>query len=105
MAGRCGSAVEAERAMTFKDLKIGTRLALGFGFVCAALAFMVGQGLIMLGKVNDGTDEIVTKRIPRIELVTRQMSEVNDIAIALRNMMLNDDAGDRARQLAEVESS
>jgi len=91
--------------MNFKDLKIGTRLALGFGFVCAALAFMVGQGLVNLGKVNDGTDEIVTKRMPRIELVTRQQSEVSDIAIALRNMMLNDDKDDRAKQLAEVESS
>jgi methyl-accepting chemotaxis protein len=91
--------------MTFKDLRIGTRLALGFGFVCAALAFLVGQGLVSLGKVNDGADEIVSRRMPRIELATRQLSEANDIAIALRNMLLSDDKDDRARQIEEVESS
>jgi methyl-accepting chemotaxis protein len=91
--------------MKFKNLKIATRLALGFGFVCAGLAFMVGQGVVSLGKANDSAFDVANKRMPGIELLTRQMSEANDIAIALRNMMLGDDKDDRARQLMEVESS
>ena len=88
--------------MNIRNLKIGTRLALGFGFLCVALVFMVGQGTIMLGRVNDGTDEIVNKRLPRMELTSRMLSDVNDIAIALRNMMLDDSADDRAKQVASI---
>jgi methyl-accepting chemotaxis protein len=88
--------------MNIRNLKIGKRLALGFGFLCVALVFMVGQGTIMLGRVNDGTDEIVNQRLPRMELTARMLSDVNDIAIALRNMMLDDSTDDRAKQLEKI---
>ncbi|KGF79270.1 hypothetical protein IA69_25340 [Massilia sp. JS1662] len=91
--------------MNIANLKIGKRLALGFGFLCVALVFMVGQGTVMLGRVNDGTDEIVNKRLPRMELTARMLAETNDIAIALRNMMLDDSAEDRAKQREEILAS
>jgi methyl-accepting chemotaxis protein len=91
--------------MNIANLKIGTRLALGFGFVCTALVFMVGQGLVMLGKVNDGTHDIVDMRMPRVEMVTRQRSLTNEIAVAIRNMMLSDDADDRAKQAVTIAAS
>ncbi|WP_323143781.1 methyl-accepting chemotaxis protein [Massilia phyllosphaerae] len=91
--------------MNIGNLKIGTRLAIGFGTICAALVFMVGQGTVMLGRVNDGTDEIVNQRMPRIDLPTRMQTEISDIALAVRNMMLNDDPTDRAKQVEEISSS
>jgi len=91
--------------MNIANLKIGTRLALGFGFVCTALVFMVGQGTVMLGKVNDGTHDIVDMRMPRVEMVTRQRSLTNEIAVAVRNVMLTDDADDRAKQLEMIAAS
>jgi methyl-accepting chemotaxis protein len=91
--------------MKITDLKIGTRLGIGFGAICLALVFTVGQGIVMLGKVNEGTSTIVAKRLPRLGLTNRLQSEVNGIAIALRNMMLNDDAADRAKQREEIMTS
>jgi methyl-accepting chemotaxis protein len=91
--------------MKIKDLKIGTRLGMGFGLICLALVFTVGLGVVSLGRVNDSTDAVVTKRMPRIETSSRVLTEVNDIAIALRNMMLTDDAADRAKQIEEITSS
>jgi methyl-accepting chemotaxis protein len=91
--------------MNMANWKIGTRLTAAFGFLCVALVVMVGQGTIMLGRINDGTDTIVNKRMPRIELSNRLQNEVNDIALALRNMMLSDDAADRAKQHEEITSS
>ena len=79
--------------------------ALCFGFLCLALVFMVGQGVIMLGRVNAGTDTIVNMRMPRVEMTRHMLGEVNDIAVALRNMLLSDDAGGRALQVEEVVSS
>jgi methyl-accepting chemotaxis protein len=91
--------------MRIQDVKIGTRLGIAFGAICLALVFMVGQGIFMLGRVNKGTEEIVNKRMPRIDMVNTILAETNNIAIALRNMMLNDDAADRARQLDEIMAS
>ena len=91
--------------MAIKKLNIGARLGLGFGFLAVALVFMVGQSTIMLGRVNDGTSEIVDKRMPRIEMAATTLRETNDIAIALRNMMLDDSADDRRKQVEEILSS
>ena len=91
--------------MRIQDVKIGTRLGVAFGAICLALVFMVGQGVVMLGRVNDGTEEIVGRRMPHIDKVNTILAETNDIAIALRNMMLNDDPADRAKQIDEIMSS
>jgi len=91
--------------MKVTDWKIGTRLGMGFGIICLALVFIVGQGVIGLGSVNAGTHTIVSKRMPRVDLSSRLLVEVNDVAIALRNMMLTDDPADRARQLEEIAAS
>jgi methyl-accepting chemotaxis protein len=91
--------------MAIKKLNIGARLGLGFGFLSVALVFMVGQSTIMLGRVNEGTSEIVDKRMPRIEMAATTLRETNDIAIALRNMMLDDSADDRRKQVEEILSS
>ena len=91
--------------MKIANLNIGTRLAAGFGFVCVALVFMVGQGTFMLGRINDGTDGIVHERLPRMEASNRVQSEVYKIALALRNMMLTDQAADRATQVEEIQAA
>jgi methyl-accepting chemotaxis protein len=91
--------------MKIRNLKIGTRLGMGFGLICVALVFTVGLGVVSLGSVNDGTNTLVTKRIPRLELTTRLLNEVNDAAISLRNIMLSDDPADRTRQLEKAMSS
>jgi methyl-accepting chemotaxis protein len=91
--------------MKFTDWKIGARLGTGFGVICIALVFTVGQGIAMLGKVNEGTSTIVAKRLPRLGLSNRLMGEVNNIGIAVRNMLLSEDAADRTRQREEVMAS
>jgi methyl-accepting chemotaxis protein len=91
--------------MKLANLRIGTRLALAFGFLCVAFVFMVGQGVTMLGRVNEGTNTIVNMRMPRVEMATHMLGEVNDIAVALRNLLLSDGADDRAQQVEEVVSS
>ena len=88
--------------MKLATLNIGKRLALGYGLICAMLVLMIVMSNAMLGKINVGTDEIVHNRMPRIALTNRMQAEINDIAIALRNTMLSDDAADRERQVHDI---
>jgi methyl-accepting chemotaxis protein len=91
--------------MRITDLKIGARLGMGFGVICLALVCAVGLGVANLAKVNQGTFNIAEKRLPRLDLTTRVLGEVNDIAISLRNMILTEDAADRVKQREEIVSS
>jgi methyl-accepting chemotaxis protein len=91
--------------MNFANWKIGTRLALSFGAMGVFLIFILGLSLTMLSRVNEGTELIVNDRMPKIERVNALDKEINEIAIALRNMMLNDDATDRKNQMAAIETS
>ena len=91
--------------MNIANFKIGTRLTGAFGFLCIALVFMVGQGIVMLGRINDGTDTVANRRMPRIQLSNQLQKEVTDIGLALRNMMLSPDEADRARQKEEISAS
>jgi methyl-accepting chemotaxis protein len=91
--------------MKLANLKIAQRLALGFGALCVLLVSIQVFGINMLGKVNDGTAELAGRRMPNIAATYGVLSEVNDIAIALRNMMLSNDAADRQKQSEEIMQS
>jgi len=91
--------------MKLQNLNIGKRLGLGFGAIGLMLVLMLGLSNVMLARVNDGTRLLVTNRIPVIELTARLESENNNIAIALRNMMLNADAADRQKQVDQIMAS
>jgi methyl-accepting chemotaxis protein len=91
--------------MKLANLKIAQRLALGFGALCVLLIVIQAFGITMLGKINDGTADLVSRRVPNIIATNAVLSEVNDIAIALRNMILSNDPADRQKQLDEVASS
>jgi len=94
-----------EDNMTLTKLHIGKRLALGYGIICAMLVLMIVLSNAMLGRINAGTDEIVNGRMPRIALTNQMQAEINDIAIALRNMMLSDAPTDHRQQVQDIMTS
>ncbi len=69
------------------------------------LVVMLGLSNVMLARVNDGTRMLVTNRIPAIDATARLESENNNIAIALRNIMLTEERGDRQKQAEVVAAS
>jgi methyl-accepting chemotaxis protein len=91
--------------MKLSNLNIATRLALGFGTLCFLLVLLLALGLSMIGRVNDSSAELANRRMPNIIAVGAMMAETNDIAIALRNMMLNPDPADRSKQLEKIADS
>jgi methyl-accepting chemotaxis protein len=83
--------------MKLANLKIGARLALGFGVICALLILIVGIGLTMLDHINRGTANLVNDNMPKIEGSSMVLNEVNNISIALRNTILTNDPADRRK--------
>ena len=91
--------------MNISNLRVRTRLFAGFGILCAFLLVIVVFGTTMLGRINDGTGVIVTNYMPKIEASNEVLTQVNNISIALRNMMLSSDEADRKAQAADIDKA
>jgi methyl-accepting chemotaxis protein len=88
--------------MNFASMKIGTRLAMSFGIVCILMVTIIGIGVTRLSALNDGTSMIINDRWPKIAMSMEIQTQTNNIAIALRNMMLTDSKSDRDKQLEVI---
>ncbi|NEX61568.1 methyl-accepting chemotaxis protein [Noviherbaspirillum galbum] len=88
--------------MKISNLNISKRLGLGFGIICALLVFVQVLSITMLGRINDGTNQIVNDRMPKIAVANALLADINTIAITVRNMMLTESKEDRQRQVERI---
>lgn len=84
----------------FANMKIGTRLALGFGIVLALLMGVAALGLARLGTLNGDLDSLVNDKYAKTSLLADVKDEVNGQALDLRNALFQTKS-DKA--LAELE--
>ncbi|RJF92799.1 HAMP domain-containing protein [Noviherbaspirillum saxi] len=73
------------------NLKIGKRLALGFGVLVLLVAGIAALGVQSLGVLHESTDTIVKNRYPQVVLATNVLLQVGENATSMRNMLLLDD--------------
>src|SRR4051812_17361474 len=89
--------------MDIGNWRIGTRLGVCLG---VALVFMVGisaVGINSLGKLNAGTDDLATDKVPKVIQSYEIIGNVNDIARAMRNAMLSTDPQTIKSELKRVD--
>lgn len=84
--------------MNISDIKIAKRLALGFAVILAFLILSQVMGMQMLSRIGAGATELADARIPNIKSTNGVLDGVNDIAVSLRNILLDADPAGRARQ-------
>jgi methyl-accepting chemotaxis protein len=88
--------------MDIKNLKVGTRLGLGFGAVLLLLAITIGLSIYSQGELADNTDDIVLETYPKVVQAQLIMEHNNKIARALRNALLIRDEAKAAKEMAVV---
>jgi methyl-accepting chemotaxis protein len=84
--------------MHYKDLKITKKLALGFGVVLLLLAGITAVGIASMGKLNAGTEYIVTKEWPKAKLSIRALDSVRASAARMLQIAAQPDANEAARE-------
>jgi methyl-accepting chemotaxis protein len=89
----------------FRNLKVRTRLALGFGVVSLLLAAVVLLGIRSLANVKDNVDEMVGDKYPKVVLAYDLIGDQHDIAIAMRNIVVSSSADTTRRELARIEEA
>src|SRR5690606_23226669 len=82
----------------FKNMKIGVRLALGFGIVLILLIAIALLGINRLGMLNQSLNELAQDRYPKTVWANNIIDSLNISARSLRNALLLKD-----RTLIEAE--
>jgi len=72
----------------FKNLKIGTRLGLGFGLVLLLLVVISATALLRISNLASETSLVVNDRLPKIEMASEIQENTLNIARAIRNVIL-----------------
>ncbi|WEF33278.1 methyl-accepting chemotaxis protein [Pseudoduganella chitinolytica] len=89
----------------FRNLKLSVRLAIAFGTVSLLLIGMVLLGLRSIGSVSQNVEELVTDKYPKVVHSYALIGNIHTIAIAMRNLVIFDDAEKARRELATVEAN
>ena len=89
--------------MKINDLKIGTRLALGFGLTLVFLLAISAIGIVGMLKMDSGLNQIVKTDYAKIKLANECAKEVNALISSIQTMILQSDPAARRDENKNIE--
>jgi len=89
----------------FKNMKIGVRLALGFGIIVTLLVILGVVGILKISEINQQIANLVDDRYPKTVIANNIISSVNEDARTVRNIVLLDSAEERNAQKARIDAN
>lgn len=90
--------------MNFSSLKVGTRLALGSGALVALMLAITAGGIVKLRSINHEIEVLVSDRAPKLQKANDWIVSMLLSAKHSRNLLLLDDKGTVAAELAALRS-
>ena len=84
------------------NLKVGTKLAVGFAVAILALVIVAGIGISRIASISEEVSLMVNDRFPKTEAGNNIVHAVNITARALRNAALVKSPDEVARELARI---
>ena len=73
----------------FKNMKISLRLGLSFSVMLLLIIVLIGVGINSLSKIHQDMDEIVNVEYVSTQLANNMISNVREVSISLRNILLD----------------
>jgi methyl-accepting chemotaxis protein len=74
--------------VNLNDMKISTRLILGFGILALLVAFMGGISMVKIHAVDESFHKVVEDRYPRINSLSKIKDNLSLVARSMRNMLI-----------------
>ncbi|WP_312375509.1 methyl-accepting chemotaxis protein [Stutzerimonas nitrititolerans] len=87
----------------FKDMRVATKLAAGFGALIAMLAIVIGVGVLNLQKINAASDEITLDRYPMVSKAIELRRNALEVGRSIRNLLLSDDPSQHQQSLDTIQ--
>lgn len=89
----------------FTDVKIGKRLAAGFGIALALMAINLVIGIRLLGEIRGNLDQIVTGNSVKIRYANGIRSAVSDIGRFAGTLVANEDSSKKEEAKAKIDDA
>jgi methyl-accepting chemotaxis protein len=89
----------------FSNMKVATRLAIGFSTVVILLLILSVVSVLRMGAMDDGVDRIMEDRYPKVVLATEASTRTLDNGRQLRSMMLSSTDEEREKYKAVAEAN
>ena len=89
----------------FKNMKIGSRMFLGFGGLTFLLIIIAAISIQGVTKLNDSIIEVVTDRWPKTVMANNIIDQINIVARALRNMALLESKDEISKEAERIEAA
>jgi len=89
----------------FKNIKIGTRLGLGFGIAVIFIALISTVSIYRLGTIGNSINAISKDRFPKTVLSNEILDDSNLVARAARNVLLMERTADIQNEMKRVEDA
>ncbi len=86
----------------FKNMRIASKLALGFGLVLVLLGVIAYVGITRMAAVQANFEKVTSDNNVKTALANDMRDQINDTARAVRNMMLSDDLTYTKEQAASL---
>jgi methyl-accepting chemotaxis protein len=89
----------------FKNMKIGTRLGIGFSLVLLLLIAITFVSVTRLGDMNASVDKLINDRYPKTVQANNIIQSIFEIARAMRNSLIMAESSQVEAELASIEQS
>ncbi len=89
----------------FKNLKIGVKLAIGFGLVVALLLVVATVGILRVNNLDHSISEMVNDKYPKVVLANTIIDHVNEDARSVRNIIISTDREEMIKQKARIDAN
>jgi signal transduction histidine kinase len=83
-------------------LRIGQRLAVGYGLVIALLIVMTLLSIALLGKLSATTGDALQEKYPNTQMVNEVIGELGELARAMRNTLIMTEPAQVRQQLEDI---
>jgi methyl-accepting chemotaxis protein len=85
-----------------KNFKIGTRLSVGFGFLFLFMMVVGGYGIKSIYNLHEEIDLLVEDRMVKVAQTNEIVDQINIVARATRNMIIDDDKESQAKEAQRI---
>jgi methyl-accepting chemotaxis protein len=87
-----------------KNMRIGQRLALGFGVVICLLLTLAGLSYLRIASLNQEVGKMVDVRYPKTVVANTIKADVNEATRSMLNVLIMTDPSQIAKELANIEA-
>jgi methyl-accepting chemotaxis protein len=89
----------------FKNLKLGLKLAIGFGSVVLLLIVVAVVGIMRVSELDSNIENMVNDKYPKTVIANSIIDIVNEDARSLRNVIISVDKDDMLKQKARIDDN